>query len=81
MAGTTPSENSPQMIKCMAQADSSREASKVKNIMKNNALNKLTHYFRKMDEWKWCFENNLQYPERTVLFRKSHLQVYTILNE
>ena len=52
MAGTTPSKNSPQVIKFMAGADSSREASTIKKIMKNNALNKLTHCFKKMDEWK-----------------------------
>ena len=48
------------MTEWMAQADPTKEASTVKKMNERSLLfssNKTTHYFKKMDDCKWCFEN------------------------
>ena len=50
------------MIEWMAQAAHLREASTVKKMNDRSLLrplNKITHYFKKMNDWKWCFEKNI----------------------
>ena len=50
------------MIEWIAQAAALREANTVKKMNDRLlllSLNKITHYFKKMDNFKWCFEKNL----------------------
>ena len=50
------------MIELIAQAAALREANTVKKMNDRLlllSLNKITHYFKKMDNFKWCFEKNL----------------------
>ena len=55
MTETAPVKKSPQMIEWMAQGTPLREASAVKKLNDRVllfCLNKIAHYFKKMNDWK-----------------------------
>ena len=68
MTATTPVKKSPYMIEWMAQATPLSEASTVKKMNDWSlllSLNKITHYFKKMDNYKWYFE------KKSIVFTKT----------
>ena len=50
------------MTEWIAQAAPLRKALQLKKANDLSLLlsiNEITHYFKKMDDWRWCFEKNL----------------------
>ena len=65
-------KKSPYLIEWVAQAAPLREASTIKKMNGSSlllSLNKITHYFKKMDDYKWCIEKNSGVFMKTSCFK------------